>query len=118
MTDCKHAEEEIMVVVHAIESLTSPWELVYHVGKEIIVNHKDIFHDVEGAIENWDSKSYENFGKNIGDIIALLSGIKEPEHEIFPVVNSSDTKKTVELIFEGILLGFMDKEAPDAMACV
>jgi hypothetical protein len=26
---------------------------VVHVGKEIVVNHKDIFHHVEGAITNW-----------------------------------------------------------------
>jgi hypothetical protein len=46
MTDCKGAYNDVKKLVAAMKSLTSPWSLVVHVGKEIVVNRKDIFHHV------------------------------------------------------------------------
>jgi len=77
MTDCGSAYNDVELLVSAMKSLSSPWSLVVHVGKEIVVNHKDIFHHVEGAISNWKGQSYERFGEDIGAIVADLCGTKE-----------------------------------------
>ena len=53
MTDCGGAYNDIKKLANAMKSLSSPWSLVVHIGKEIVVNHKDIFNHVEGAITNW-----------------------------------------------------------------
>jgi hypothetical protein len=53
MSDCGSAYNDVKLLVNAMKSLSSPWSLVVHVGKEILVNHKDIFQHVEGAISNW-----------------------------------------------------------------
>ena len=80
MSDCGGAYNEVMKLITAIEELTSPWELVVDVGKSILLNHKEIFAHVEGAITDWNSQSYEEFGKNIGEIIAILVNPSDVEY--------------------------------------
>ena len=50
----------------------SPASFVYHVGKDLILNGRQIYHDVDDSITQYDNKSYEAFGKDIGDALAKL----------------------------------------------
>jgi len=40
-----------------------------HVGKDILVNGKDIFHHVEALESAWNEKNYLEAGKDIGEIL-------------------------------------------------
>merc|ERR1719313_1537973 len=99
--------------------MTNPWSLVVHVGHEIIVNRKDIFHHVQGAISNWKSHSYENFGKDLGAIVADLCGVSQmPNEDIIPYTPQVEDLNTVKSILEGVVIGFLKKEIPEVLECV
>ena len=42
------------VLEQALEEMKTPKELVYHIGKELLLNHKDIFSKVEAAVSDGD----------------------------------------------------------------
>lgn len=95
--------------------------MVIHTGKEIIVNHHDIYENIQDAISNWDNSQWENFGKNIGEIVADLTIrvdiVKAPEsndHEKAAL----DTVKDIEEIFIGVIEGFVEHEAKDVTSCI
>ena len=85
LTDCGDAKKEIEALLRAMSSLRSPWELAYHVGKELVVNGRDIFRNVEDASSNFKSQSWFNFGEDIGKIIADLAGVdRKTDTDVVP----------------------------------
>ena len=44
----------------------SPSSFAYHVGKDLIVNGKDIFHEVDTAIVDYKAGNWADFGENVG----------------------------------------------------
>jgi len=84
MTDCKAAESEIQSLEAALAQMSSPSKLAYHVGKELIVNGKDILTLVEAAVTQYKAASYEDFGKDLGAIVGDLVGkpIAPPSVEV------------------------------------
>ena len=48
------------------KSFTSFWSFSYHVGKELLVNGKDIFSEVNTAISVYHSQYYNGMGYEIG----------------------------------------------------
>jgi hypothetical protein len=79
MGDCGHAYSEVMNLVNAIKSFTDPFSFLWHTGKELIINHADIYDNFVAAQANWENKKWEEFGRNIGDIIADITYAME-EH--------------------------------------
>lgn len=61
------AKLEAMAAIFA-----SPASFAYHVGKDLIVNGVQIYHDVSDSVTQFDAKSYEPFGEDIGDALAKL----------------------------------------------
>lgn len=47
VTECKAVVSKLENLVYAIQTLKSPMSFVYHVGKDLVVNGVQIFHDVE-----------------------------------------------------------------------
>lgn len=45
-----------------IKSFTSPMSFVYHVGKDILVNGKDIFTEVSTAVSDYESQNFYDMG--------------------------------------------------------
>ena len=74
MADCKAAESEVQSLEAALAQMSSPSKLVYHVGKELLLNGKDILALVEGAVTQYKAGAYENFGKELGAIVGDLVG--------------------------------------------
>jgi hypothetical protein len=50
----------------------SPKSFAMHVGKDLLLNGKDIFHEIEDAISNFDNQKWEPFGEDIGDALAKV----------------------------------------------
>lgn len=48
--DCKGAESDIKNLIKAIESLNNPLSFVFHVGKDLIVNGKNIYNQTMDLI--------------------------------------------------------------------
>jgi hypothetical protein len=58
MTECKATASAISNVVTMIKSFSSPVSFAYHVGKDIIVNGKNIYHEISTAVSDYDSSNY------------------------------------------------------------
>ena len=88
-----------------------PKEFAFHVGKDLIVNHADIFREVSASIDDYHAQKWEDFGKDTGAALSkLLVGTNEmsaAEDEMWPVV------------LKGVLEGFgLTKDLDEMKACL
>ena len=74
MSDCGSAYTNVQKLINALKQLSSPWKFAYHIGKDIVVNRKQIFKEITAAKTDYHAQQWENFGKDLGDIIGILIG--------------------------------------------
>ena len=55
-----------------LESFKDPKSFAFHVGKDLLVNGVDIYHQIADAITNYRAGKYESFGEDVGDSLALV----------------------------------------------
>jgi hypothetical protein len=72
LTDCKATEGDIEAFVTAMKAFKSPWDFIYHVGKDLIVNGADIFSEISDAVTQWEAQSYRQAGNDIGTALAQM----------------------------------------------
>jgi len=53
MKDCSAAKEDWPRLEALAKVFQSPKSFAYHVGKDILVNGKDIFHEIEAAVSDY-----------------------------------------------------------------
>eukprot|EP00933_Yihiella_yeosuensis_P035246 TRINITY_DN2875_c0_g1_i1.p1 TRINITY_DN2875_c0_g1~~TRINITY_DN2875_c0_g1_i1.p1 ORF type:complete len:486 (-),score=129.18 TRINITY_DN2875_c0_g1_i1:298-1755(-) len=77
LKECKAADSDIKSVEKALQTMSSPQQFAYHVGKNLILDHVEIFHEISTGITDYDEKKYEGFGENVGEALHKL--ILSPE---------------------------------------
>merc|ERR1712110_628917 len=90
LTDCAGAKKEVENLINAMLSMRSPWKLVYHIGRDLVVNGRDIYNNVKAAKSNFKSQAWFAFGEDIGHIIADLAGVAKPHETNIPGVPKCD----------------------------
>lgn len=70
--DCKGVTADWAKLEKMAAIFASPASFAYHVGKDLIVNGVQIYHDVADSVTKFEDKSYEPFGEDIGDALAKL----------------------------------------------
>lgn len=104
-----------------LRQFKTPMSFAYHVGKDILVNGKDIYGQIKDAISNYKAAKYEAFGEDIGDALALTL-IGRNQLMAAQAVQASEAKATVgevAQITEGILIGAVNAEGLDNIeACL
>lgn len=70
MSDCTKGKADWAKFAKMISAFSSPASFAYHVGKDLVVNGKDIFNDVNSAITDYKKKDWYDFGVAIGDATA------------------------------------------------
>merc|ERR1712070_483211 len=68
----KDVKDDASKLQKALEVLKHPKEFAYHVGKDLIVNHKNIFHEVSAAVDDYREKKWEECGKSTGAALSEL----------------------------------------------
>ena len=53
-------------------TFANPLTLIFHIGKELLVNGVNIFEEIYGAVEFYRKGDFFNFGKNVGSAISLV----------------------------------------------
>lgn len=48
--DCMGGVQGIENLVHMAEQFTSPWSFAYHMGKDLLVNGVEIYHEIDDAV--------------------------------------------------------------------
>jgi len=103
--------------VHGIEHLidwakgfSNPWSFAYHVGKDLLVNGVQIFHEVEDAVDQYEAGNFKGFGQDIGKALAQV---------FVGEATSGYTLATadVEAILLGIVEGALTQSLPDFSTC-
>jgi hypothetical protein len=72
LVKCKAAEAEIQAFVKAIEQFKTPEQFAFHVGKDLLVNGRDIYAEVKQAVADFKSQNYLNAGVQIGEALNKL----------------------------------------------
>merc|ERR1719253_1114692 len=58
--------------------MSSPSSFAYHVGKDIIVNHEDIYHEIVTAISDYHAQKWLDFGVQVGTALhKIIIGTSE-----------------------------------------
>jgi len=68
----KDVKDEAPKLLKALEALKHPKEFAFHVGKDLMVNHADIFRDVSASIDDYHAQKWENCGKDTGAALSKL----------------------------------------------
>jgi len=78
-TAAQDVKDEAPRLLKALETLKHPVDVAYNVGKELIINHADIFQQIGSAIDSYQHQQWEAFGKHTGEALAELLVGKKPE---------------------------------------
>lgn len=82
LQDCELAAEDIDRLIDMSDILSHPLSFLYNAGKNIIINHVEIFDEIDEAIDDWQAipPDYNKFGFNIGSAMKLiLEGADDPD---------------------------------------
>ena len=82
MADCSAAKEDWPRLKALAEVFKSPKTFAYHVGKDLLVNGKDIYHEINDSVTEYKAENWEQFGLDVGTAAAkTILGDEEPEQE-------------------------------------
>ena len=79
ISDCKHLAADIHKLEKIVKVFSNPISFIWHVGKDLIVNGVQIYHDVEHALSSYKAKKWHDFGLNVGHATALVILGKETQ---------------------------------------
>jgi len=63
---CKVADADFDNLVKEIESFKNPKQFLYYVGKSLLINHVEVIHEMENAINGYNAQNYTGFGYWVG----------------------------------------------------
>lgn len=88
ITACKAgATTDVAKVEAMLSAFSNPISFVFHVGKDLILNGKQIFTEVASAVRAYHSKDYTQFGYYMGEAMAaVLVGEKSVVVNVLDVV--------------------------------
>ena len=72
LSDCEATVSDLEKLSALAALLTNPVSLVYHIGKDLIVNGHDIYHEIEDSVTQYHNAHYKYFGFDIGMALAKL----------------------------------------------
>ena len=58
MSDCSHLKADWKKLENMAEIFSSPQTFAYHVGKDLMVNGKDIFSEIEDAVAQYGKQNW------------------------------------------------------------
>jgi hypothetical protein len=72
MSDCSSLKADWAKLVQMAQIFSSPSSFAYHVGKDLIINGKDIYREIRTAITDYKNGAWSDFGYQIGEASAKL----------------------------------------------
>ena len=80
LTDCKKITDDVSELEKMAKNFSSPWKFAYHVGKDLIVDGTQIFHEIDDAIKQYDAAEYYKFGEDVGTALSMVL-VGDADHE-------------------------------------
>mmetsp|Transcript_6884 Transcript_6884/g.8922 ORF Transcript_6884/g.8922 Transcript_6884/m.8922 type:complete len:191 (+) Transcript_6884:93-665(+) len=72
VVDCEEAVNDFEALVQMANSFSNPWAFAFSAGKNIIINHVEIFQEVNDAMDEWEEPDYFQCGHNVGEALAQV----------------------------------------------
>lgn len=102
MSDCSHLKADWEKLEKMSDIFSSPKSFAYHVGKDLLVNGKDIFGEIKEALGAYKKQDWKKFGVDIGTAAAkTILGEEAPV-----AILGSDDKMKLAQIEQGILKAY------------
>lgn len=115
MQDCSSLTADWHKLESMVKVFSSPTSFAYHVGKDLLVNGKDIFAEVETAVTDYEAANWEDFGYQVGEAAAKTILGEEP---VAPTPPGAASVKTTEML-RGVIEAYGGHFSLDALlACV
>ena len=107
MTQCGMAGAQADRLYAMITSFKSPWSFAYHVGKDLVVNGVQIYHDIESLLAAYQSGDYQQIGYFSGHALAeiLVGSTINAIKKANLTANYTLDLAIIEKIFIGVLRG-------------
>ena len=70
MKDCSSTQADWARLKAMAEVMSSPKSFVYHVGKDLLINGREIYGEINTAVTDYDKQDWEGFGFNVGEAAA------------------------------------------------
>lgn len=112
MSDCSSVKADWAKLEKMVEVFDSPTSFAYHVGKDLVVNGRDIFAEIKTSVTDYQTQNWDDFGYQVGEAAAktLLGEVDATPGE--PSVKSAK-------ILQGVIAAYGGKFNLDALlACV
>lgn len=68
---CQLAVEDVEKLGKMARTFKNPFSFIFHVGKNILVNGKDIYAYVDAALKAYHKPDYRQFGYQLGEALAV-----------------------------------------------
>jgi hypothetical protein len=79
MKDCSSTQADWDRLKAMAEVISSPKSFVYHVGKDLLINGREIYGEISTAVTDYDKQDWEGFGFNVGKAAAkTILGEEQP----------------------------------------
>ena len=105
MQDCSSIKADWEKLAKMIKVFDSPTSFAYHVGKDLIVNGKQIYTEIETAVTDYENGNWGDFGYQIGEAAAkTILGDDE-----LAMYATQDSKMKEAQIMQGFLSAFGGK---------
>jgi len=65
-------KKELTKLEDLAKAFSNPASFAYHVGKDILVNGVQIYHEIKDSIVQYDAGNYQLFGEDIGRALAQI----------------------------------------------
>jgi len=72
LKSCKAVESDVEEIINACKAMVSPESFAFHLGKDLIVNGADIYHEIYAAVGDYKAKNWPDFGVQIGTALHKL----------------------------------------------
>jgi hypothetical protein len=79
LEDCAKTKEDWIKFLDMISIFNSPASFAYHVGKDLLVNGKQIYGDINDAVSEYHESNWYDFGYSCGNAAAKTFLGSEPE---------------------------------------
>ena len=80
MADCSTIKGDWAKLELIAKNFSSPKAIIWHLGKDITVNRVAITHEIDGALADYESKNWKDFGYQLGKAAAqVLLGEESPD---------------------------------------
>merc|ERR1712093_38741 len=85
MSDAGAAKEQVDDLAKVIAMFKDEQKIVYHIGKELLVDGKDILSRIGKAVKDFSAHDWESFGEDIGVIIGEVLSPEKPTNSCFSI---------------------------------